>query len=90
MNAVICYSSWKAICVRSAAAKFRVSCGLRIRVALEDARCERGYVLYQSPQKGCPDCGRLEPRPSVTHGKLISEQSQVECALTAPSENPGV
>lgn len=65
-------------------------CGLKIRVDLEEARCECGYVLYQSPEKACPECGRLELRPSVTQGKFISKQSQVESALTASSENPGV
>lgn len=57
------------------------SCGLRIRIEVEEPRCKCGYLLYGVDGDGCPECGvaierwasesdsaNQSPRPSDTGG----------------------
>jgi hypothetical protein len=37
------------------------SCGLRIRVELEEPRCACGYLLFGLESPGCPECGAPVP-----------------------------
>ena len=37
------------------------SCGLRIRVELEEPRCACGYLLFGLESAGCPECGAPVP-----------------------------
>ncbi len=34
------------------------ACGLKFRIEIEEPRCEKcGYLLYQLPERTCPECG---------------------------------
>ena len=37
------------------------SCGLRIRITVEEPRCSCGYLLYRLEGDTCPECGREIP-----------------------------
>ena len=43
--------------IRTGSAKC-TGCGLRIRIDVEEPRCECGYLLYQLEGDVCPECGR--------------------------------
>lgn len=37
------------------------ACRLRVRVEVEEPRCQCGYLLYRLPGDTCPECGRAIP-----------------------------
>jgi hypothetical protein len=48
-------------------------CGLRLRIEVEEPRCECGYLLYNLTGENCPECGRAIPH---------AERWKSNCAIT--------
>jgi len=52
-----CHTQQELLTGRSKCAK----CGLRIRITVEEPRCQCGYLLYKLEGDTCPECGRKVP-----------------------------
>ncbi len=51
------------ITIASQAPASCTSCGLKIRVTIEEPRCACGYLLYNIEGDTCPECGSRVPAP---------------------------
>ena len=56
------------------------SCGLRLRIEVEEPRCECGYLLYNLTGNQCPECGEAIPsaeRWAALAGSSLTDQTRV-------------